>query len=235
LTNLRDDNIILLPENKIINARRSAYPFFKRLFDIVFSLAAIILLAIPMMIIGIVVRLETPGPAIFRQNRVGRNGRLFSICKFRTMFCTAPRETATAELKNAESYITKVGAFLRKSSLDELPQLFNVLRGDMSFIGPRPLIASEEEIHLLREASDVYSVRPGMTGWAQVNGRDCISIADKVAYDSEYAHDISFFFDLKVLFRTVFVVASGDGYAEGCRTSADDSDIDIGESNNNAA
>jgi len=120
-----------------------------------------------------------------------------------------------------------MGNFLRKSSLDELPQLFNVLKGDMSLIGPRPLIAAEEDIHRLREAAGVYAVRPGMTGWAQVNGRDCVDVADKAKFDAEYVNNLSLMFDLKVLMRTVTVVATGDGYAEGCGsvTSADtDSD-----------
>ena len=195
--------------------RRSVYPAFKRIFDIIFSSAAIVLLALPMLIIALAIRLDTPGPAIFRQNRVGLNGRLFRICKFRTMHCSAPSDVATGQLGNAESYITKVGGFLRRSSLDELPQLFNVLKGDMSLIGPRPLIPAEEEIHRLRSEADVYSVRPGMTGWAQVNGRDSISLADKVACDREYAENTSFAFDIKVIAQTIRVVLSGEGYAEG--------------------
>jgi len=207
--------------------RKLPYRAVKRTFDILISLVLIVLFSLPMLIIAILIRLETPGPAIFRQNRVGRDGKLFKICKFRSMHCSAPSEVATGQLENADSHITKMGNFLRKSSLDELPQLFNVLKGDMSLIGPRPLIAAEEDIHRLREAAGVYAVRPGMTGWAQVNGRDCVDVADKAKFDAEYVNNLSLMFDLKVLMRTVTVVATGDGYAEGCGsvTSADtDSD-----------
>ncbi len=209
----------------------SVYPVFKRVLDIVFSLAGIILLALPMLIIAAIIRLGSPGAAVFRQDRVGQNGKVFSICKFRTMYCTAPKNTPTCELKDAQSHITPFGAFLRKSSLDELPQLFNVLRGDMSFVGPRPLIAEESEIHSLRQAAGVYRVRPGMTGWAQVNGRDCVTVPEKVTYDAEYAGNYSLAFDLKVIFRTIFVVASGDGYAEGHRSQNEDSSPDNSPTN----
>lgn len=214
--------IAFLPDSTAGQTRRTIYPVFKRFFDIVFSLTGIILLALPMLIISIIIRLESPGAAIFRQNRVGQHGKVFSICKFRTMYCSAPNNTPTGELKNAESYITTFGSFLRKSSLDELPQLFNILCGDMSFVGPRPLIAAEDEIHFMREAAGVYSVKPGMTGWAQVNGRDCVSLCKKVELDREYASNISFFFDLKVLLRTILVVVRGDGYAEGSQSSSTD-------------
>jgi len=195
------------------------YPVFKRIFDVIFSLIGIVLLALPMLLIAIAIRLESPGSPIFRQNRVGQHGKIFSICKFRTMFISAPSNIPTGKLANPETHITTFGAFLRKSSLDELPQLFNVLRGDMSFIGPRPLIAAEDDIHFLRETAGVYRVKPGMTGWAQINGRDCVSVPEKVQYDAHYVNSLSLTFDMKVLFRTVFVIASGEGYAEGCRTS----------------
>lgn len=204
-----------------VRARRNAYFSIKRALDILFSLAALILLALPMLLIALLIRCDSPGPALFIQNRIGLDGKLFRICKFRTMYCTAPSDVATGQLDNAKSHITKVGALLRKSSLDELPQLFNVLRGDMSLIGPRPLIPAEEEIHRLRQKAGIYAVRPGMTGWAQVNGRDCISLEDKVACDLEYVSNVSFSFDARIILKTLSTVFSGDGYAEGRASEAD--------------
>lgn len=223
MTNYRSTMDMVTDVKHRSRARGAAYRAVKRGLDIVLSLAAIILLAIPMLIIAIIIRLDSPGAALFRQNRVGQDGKLFSICKFRTMYCTAPSETETGDLEDAYSYITRCGVFLRKTSLDELPQLFNVLAGDMSLIGPRPLLMGNGDIHTLREKANVYSVRPGITGWAQVNGRDNLSNEEKVALDAEYVKKLSFTFDLKIIFRTVSVVLSGDGFAEGKQSETDNS------------
>lgn len=207
-------NIMSVKEAKCMN--HGVYRFFKRLGDIILSLLAILILWPLMLILSIWIRADSKGPAIFAQNRVGRKGRLFKIYKFRTMRTDAPKEMATKNLENPYSYITKSGNFLRRTSLDELPQLFNILKGDMSLVGPRPLIENEgKSIHRLRLKAGVYKVRPGITGWAQVNGRDYVPDAEKVAYDKEYSDNLSFGFDMKILFKTVAVVFKREGYAEG--------------------
>ncbi len=196
--------------------KHGVYRFFKRLFDIVLSFIALLILWPVMLILAIWVRLDSKGPVIFRQSRVGLHGKLFRIYKFRTMRTDAPSEMATRDLENPYSYITKSGDFLRKTSLDELPQLVNVLRGDMSLVGPRPLIENEGgNIHKLRMDSGVYTVRPGLTGWAQVNGRDNVPDEEKAAYDREYVEKLSFVFDVKIIFKTIAVVFKRDGYKEG--------------------
>ena len=153
-------------------------------------------------------------PVLFRQQRVGRNNEVFSIYKFRTMKNNTGN-VATAQLKNSDEFITRSGRFFRKTSLDELPQLFNILKGDMSFVGPRPLIPEEEEIRQLRNKKGVYAVRPGMTGLAQINGRDNLDMVQKTEYDLQYIENMSFFNDIKILFKTVFVVLSGKDIVEG--------------------
>lgn len=198
-----------------IRRSRIGYRAVKRAFDIAASFTALLLLAVPMLIIAAVIAIDSPGKPVFSQNRVGRGGKLFRIYKFRTMVTTAPNEMPTCMLDQPYSYITRVGEFLRKTSLDELPQLFNVLRGDMSIVGPRPLIAVESEIHDLRKQQGVYDVRPGVTGWAQVNGRDNLTTEEKVRYDAEYVEKRSIAFDIKVLWQTVAVVLKKEGYSEG--------------------
>lgn len=187
----------------------------KRLMDIIISLFLIIILSPVMLIITVTIFLSDRAPIIFRQKRVGKNGDDFIIYKFRTMKNVSPKEIPTAELKNPYSYMIRCGSFLRATSLDELPQLFNVLKGDMSLIGPRPLIRNEHKMFLLRERNDIYSVRPGLTGWAQVNGRDCINIEKKIFLDKEYVKNCTFLMDLKIAFKTVGVVLFRKGYKEG--------------------
>lgn len=191
------------------------YRAVKRAADIAIALVGLAVAALPMMIIALVISADSKGCAIFRQKRVGRDGKLFNVYKFRTMQLYAPHETATCELKDPHKYITRAGAFLRRTSIDELPQLFNVLKGDMSIVGPRPLIAGEFEIHQLRRRANVYSVKPGITGWAQINGRDTLSVEEKVSLDAEYVEKSSLLFDLSILVKTVLVVFRKDGYREG--------------------
>lgn len=195
--------------------RELCYRAVKRAADIAISLVGLAVTALPMMIIALVISADSKGCAIFKQKRVGRDGKLFNVYKFRTMQTDAPHETATCELRDAYKYITRAGAFLRRTSIDELPQLFNVLKGDMSIVGPRPLIAGEFEIHDLRRKANVYSVKPGITGWAQINGRDTLSVEEKVSLDAEYVEKSSLLFDLCILIRTVLVVFRKDGYREG--------------------
>lgn len=186
----------------------------KRFFDVVCSAAALILISPIIGAAALVIRVCDGKHVVFRQQRVGLNGELFTIYKFRTMKI-GTRNAATNDLHESQSQVTKIGKVLRKTSLDELPQLWNILKGDMSFIGPRPLIPEESEIHELRKKAGVYKVRPGITGLAQVNGRDEITIEQKVKYDKEYADNRSLAMDIKILFKTVRVVLTGDGYAEG--------------------
>lgn len=186
----------------------------KRFLDVLLSLAAIIVLSPLMLIISIVILIDNGKPVIFTQDRVGKDDKLFKIKKFRTMRTDAPN-VATAELEQSDAYITHFGKLLRKTSLDELPQLFNVLKGDMSFIGPRPLIPEESNIREIRRQYGVYAVRPGLTGWAQVNGRDCLSDEEKAAYDREYIEKESLLFDTKIFFRTIWVVLTGKDVVEG--------------------
>ena len=194
---------------------RLGYRFFKRSFDFIMSAVGIAVCAVPMLIIAAAIKLDSRGPVIFTQQRVGRDGELFKIYKFRSMKTSAPSEVATKDLVDSDVHITKIGALLRKCSLDELPQLFNVLKGEMSFVGPRPLIPGETAIHKERMLGGVYEVRPGVTGWAQVNGRDDLSDELKVMYDKEYIERRSTAFDMQVLLRTFSVVAKKEGYKEG--------------------
>ena len=188
----------------------------KRLFDIVFSLLAIIFLSPVILVISLLVFFSSGSPIIFKQQRVGYKNTLFTIYKFRTMK-DGMRQTRTEDLtdEEIENDITFIGKVLRKLSLDELPQLVNILKGDMSFVGPRPLIPQEDEIRKLREKNNVYSVRPGITGWAQVNGRDFITDEQKVQFDKEYVENRSIIMDIKILFRTVWVVLAGKDIADG--------------------
>ena len=196
----------------------------KRFFDIVCSLAAIILLSPLMLVVSLIILIDDGCPVLFRQERVGYNDRTFMIRKFRTMK-NGTRNASTATLSEADSCRTRSGRFLRKTSLDELPQLFNVLDGTMSFVGPRPLIPQEEHIRELRRKYNVFSVRPGVTGWAQVNGRDCLSDEEKAEFDREYIERRSLLFDIKILFKTALVVLTGKGVVEGGEKK-DDTDGD---------
>lgn len=188
--------------------------YMKRAFDFTVSLILIILLSPVFLLISLIVLIDAGTPVIFRQYRVGKNNKLFYIYKFRTMR-RGVKNVATADLKDSQKYITKSGRILRKTSLDELPQLVNVLLGDMSFVGPRPLIPEEKEIRELRKEYNVYSVRPGITGWAQINGRDNLTDEEKALFDKEYIEKQSILFDIKILIKTVFVVLKRENIAEG--------------------
>lgn len=174
----------------------------KRIFDFLVSLFSVILLSPLLLIVSLMILAADGSPILFKQERVGKGGKLFKVYKFRTMQ-NGTGDYATAELNDADSKITKVGKFLRSTSIDELPQLFNILNGTMSLVGPRPLIPAEKEIHELRKKYNVYSVTPGMTGWAQINGRDNISNEKKALLDKEYVEKQSFKFDIEILFKTV--------------------------------
>lgn len=182
----------------------------KRVLDVIFSALLLILLLLPMAVIGVAVALTSSGGMLFRQTRIGRNGVSFVCYKFRTMRRDAPKNRPTSAFPDAASYVTPIGRLLRKTSLDELPQLYNVLRGDMSLIGPRPLIGEEGEIHRLRMEAGVYRVRPGMTGLAQIMGRDCLGAREKAALDCRYVEELSFGRDLWILAKTAGRVLTGE-------------------------
>lgn len=186
----------------------------KRLFDIIFSIVAIVILALPMAVIAIIILATDGRPVVFRQERVGLGNKTFRIRKFRSMK-VGTKNVATKDLKNSDDCITPIGKVLRKTSLDELPQLINILEGTMSFVGPRPLIPQEEHIRKMRAEKNVYSVRPGVTGLAQVNGRDLVTEEQKVNWDAEYVQNRSMLLDIKIMFKTVAVVLLGKGFAEG--------------------
>lgn len=181
----------------------------KRLLDIVLVMVALVILALPMAVVAILVRLTSPGPVLYWSDRVGRNNHLFQMPKFRSMRVGTPA-VATHLLTNPEVFLTPVGGFLRKTSLDELPQLWSIIRGDMSFVGPRPALFNQHDLIELRTRAGVHQLTPGLTGWAQVNGRDDLPIPTKVALDIEYQHRMSLFFDLKIIWMTAWKVLSGD-------------------------
>lgn len=182
----------------------------KRLFDSVVAVVAAVCLALPILIVGLAVRLTSPGPALYWSDRVGRHNRLFKMPKFRTMRIDTPA-VATHLLKNPDQWLTPIGSFLRKSSLDELPQLWSILRGDMSFVGPRPALFNQHDLITLRLEKGIDELLPGLTGWAQVNGRDELPIPKKVELDVEYLQRQSLLFDLKILWLTVLKVLSKGG------------------------
>ena len=217
MVNVRENYVGMLYFDDTRIKTKPVYTVLKRVFDICVSAAALTLLLPLFALVAIMIKMDSEGSVIFSQNRVGKNGNLFKVYKFRTMKVNAPHEMATADLSDPYAHITRVGRVLRKTSIDELPQLFNVLRGDMSLVGPRPLIMSESDVHKLRMREGVYDVRPGVTGWAQVNGRDCVPAEEKVYFDKEYVVKRSVVFDMIIFAKTVSVVIGGQGYVEGRR------------------
>lgn len=182
----------------------------KRLFDFSLSVFAIAILAIPLLIVAAMVRLTSPGQILFWSKRVGRDNQIFLMPKFRSMRIDTPA-LATHLLQNPDQWLTPIGSFLRKSSLDELPQLWCILKGDMSFVGPRPALFNQDDLITMRTERGVHQLMPGLTGWAQVNGRDELPIPKKVDLDFEYLQRKSFLFDLKIIWMTVLKVLARDG------------------------
>ena len=182
----------------------------KRLFDLVLTLSAAVVLALPLLMVALAVRLTSPGPALYWSDRVGRHNRIFRMPKFRSMRIGTPA-VATHLLKDPDAWLTPIGAFLRKTSLDELPQLWSILVGDMSIVGPRPALFNQQDLIALRTERGVHELVPGLTGWAQVNGRDELPIPQKVELDVEYLRRRSFLFDLRILWLTVIKVLRRDG------------------------
>jgi O-antigen biosynthesis protein WbqP len=180
--------------------------------DIVMAIAAALVLAVPMVVIAMLVRLTSRGPALYWSDRVGRHNRIFRMPKFRTMRIDTP-PVATHLLPDPSSHLTSIGGMLRRTSLDELPQLWSVLRGEMSFVGPRPALFNQHDLVALRTEQGVDALMPGLTGWAQINGRDDLSIPEKVRLDTEYLHRRSLMLDCKILGWTVLRVITGEGVA----------------------
>lgn len=182
----------------------------KRIFDLFVSALFIIILSVPMLLICLLVLFSTKSTPIYWSKRIGKNNDIFLMPKFRSMRADTP-QVATHLLQNSASYITNVGQFLRKTSLDELPQLFSILIGDMSFVGPRPALFNQYDLIDMRTKNLVHKITPGLTGWAQINGRDELSIEEKVKLDTEYLEKQSFFLDIKIIFLTFFKVAKFKG------------------------
>ena len=189
--------------------------YLKRLLAIVLSSLGILMLGWLLLLLSIAVKLDSPGPVLFRQKRVGLGKSHFFILKFRTMRIDTPKDMPTHLLASPEQYITRVGRFLRKTSLDELPQLFNILVGDMAIVGPRPALWNQYDLIAERDKYGANDIRPGLTGWAQVNGRDELEIDVKAKLDGEYARNLSFAFDVKCFLYTIKTVLKADGVVEG--------------------
>lgn len=182
----------------------------KRLVDLIIVVLAVAVLAIPLLLVAMLVMFTSAGPVLYWSDRVGRNNKIFRMPKFRSMRIGTPA-LATHLLKNPNAYLTPIGSFLRKTSLDELPQLWSILVGDMSLVGPRPALFNQDDLIAQRTALGVHELLPGLTGWAQVNGRDELPIPEKVGLDVEYMHRCSFFFDVQILWLTILKVINRDG------------------------
>ena len=187
------------------------YPFIKRAGDMVLSVVGLILLSPVFLVLVLAIKIDSKGPVLFKQKRIGAKKKNFMILKFRTMKKNTPKDMPTHLLKEPEKYITKTGKFLRKTSLDELPQIFNILAGQMSIVGPRPALWNQDDLIKERDKYGANDIRPGLTGWAQVNGRDELTIVDKAKFDGEYIKKMSFLFDCKCFFMTIYKVLKSDG------------------------
>lgn len=190
----------------------------KRIFDLISSFTIIILLSPILLLLVVIIKCTSKGPVLFKQRRMGLNNQEFMIYKFRTMRIDTPN-VATHLLKNPEQYITPIGKFMRKTSLDELPQLFNILKGEMSVVGPRPALYNQYDLIEMRTKVNVHTVRPGLTGLAQVSGRDELELEKKVYFDKKYLEKQSFFYDLKLIFLTFFKVFKSEGVVEGANNN----------------
>lgn len=191
------------------------YLKFKRFYDFVLALLGLIILSPVFLILMLAIKLDSKGPILFKQKRIGRNKKHFMILKFRTMRIDTPKDTPTHMLENPQQWITKVGKFLRKTSLDELPQIINILKGDMSIIGPRPALWNQYDLMLERDKYGVHNLYPGLTGYAQINGRDELPIPEKAKLDGYYIEHISLWLDIKIFFGTIVNVVISKGVIEG--------------------
>lgn len=200
--------------------------FVKRTIDVVLSAGGIVVLAIPMGLVAVAIKLDSKGPVFFKQKRVGENKEHFEILKFRTMYTDTPKDVPTHELSDPTKWITGVGKILRKTSLDELPQLFNIFKGEMSIIGPRPALWNQFDLIEERDKYGANGVRPGLTGLAQISGRDELEIPVKAKLDGEYVEKMSFAFDVKCFLKTIGSVIKSEGFVEGKAAGEDKNNVD---------
>ncbi len=196
--------------SSVLLSPSSGLPFAKRIFDLSMAGFLLCFLSVPILVIGLMVKLTSRGPVLYWSDRVGINNTIFRMPKFRTMRIDTPA-VATHLMKNPDAYLTSIGSFLRKFSLDELPQLYSILKGDLSFVGPRPALYNQDDLVELRTVNGIHGLIPGITGWAQVNGRDKLPIPVKVEFDAYYLKNRSFFFDLKILWMTFVKVVKREG------------------------
>lgn len=206
------------------------YFLFKRFYDFVLSIIGLSTLLPLFLILIIAIKLDSKGPALFKQKRIGRNKKHFYILKFRTMRIDTPKDTPTHMLENPQQWITKVGKFLRKTSLDEIPQIINILKGDMSIIGPRPALWNQYDLVEERDKYDVHKLYPGLTGYAQINGRDELPIPEKAKLDGYYVKHISLWLDIKIFFGTIVSIFKSDGVIEGGTGTIEKKKIESNES-----
>ncbi len=199
----------------VLNKRQRIYLPFKRILDLFFSFVGIIILFPLMLIISICVLVDTGGFPVFRQKRIGKNNKEFLILKFRSMSKKTPKDVPTHLLENPDQYISRFGRFIRKSSIDELPQLFNILIGQMSFIGPRPALWNQKDLNDGRTINNVHLLKPGLSGWAQCNGRDDIELSRKIELDTEYLKKFNIWFDIKIFFLSIGKAIAGKDVIEG--------------------
>lgn len=227
-----DDLHSLISEDLVLDLKRVEvgnrfYCGIKRLLDMLLSALGLLVLLLPFGIMALIIYVDDPGDVMFTQYRVGKDGKRFKLYKFRTMKMDTPKYLSTMEMEDPDAYVTRVGRVFRKYSLDELPQLINVLKGDMSLVGPRPLISDEYEIHAMRTRFGVYALRPGVTGLAQINGRDTVSPAQKVRWDVRYLQELGFWTDLKILLATVPKIFGADGVAESSYPEKHEEEITV--------
>lgn len=210
-TSAQESVLIDAGHSKPKTLKRLSYLFTKRIFDVLTSLVAGLVLLLPMLVVALIIRMDSPGPAIFKQKRMGKDGKVFTMYKFRTMRKDAPSDVASREFLDSKSYITKVGAFLRRTSIDEFPQIINILNGTMSWVGYRPVCLTECELNQMRKEKGVFEMRPGITGYAQVRGRDNITPTIKANMDAEYVAKSGVKMDLWCLLATIKIVFTGEG------------------------
>lgn len=200
---------------KFLTARQKIYLPFKRFFDILLSFLTITVFSLLYIVLAILVKCSSKGPVFFKQERIGKYKKHFKILKFRTMRIDTPKDVPTHMLENPDQYITKIGRFLRKTSLDEIPQAFNIFIGQMSIVGPRPALYNQDDLVAERDKYHANEIIPGLSGWAQCNGRDTLSIPDKAKLDGEYVRRFNIWFDIRIIFKTVFQAFRGKDEVEG--------------------
>lgn len=206
-----------MAKRKFLSLRQKIYLPFKRFFDILLSLLTIVVFSPLYIVLAILVKVTSKGPIFFKQERIGKNKKHFKILKFRTMRIDTPKDVPTHQLENPKQYITGIGRFLRKTSLDEIPQAFNIFIGQMSVVGPRPALYNQDDLVAERDKYHANEIIPGLSGWAQCNGRDTLPIPEKAKLDGEYVKRFNIWFDIRIIFKTFFQAFRGKNEIEGCQ------------------